>query len=438
MTANEKFFQEKRAAAVLKHGILDRYLPVFTSKTGSSATGGQVVYLDGFAGPGRYEPEDGQSVGAEGSPLLAMRTATAVQTFGRTLHCVFVERAPHHYENLCLTLEREVAGKNYEVLPGDVSGHLDRVLAVADDRPLLAFLDPFGTGLPYAEMTDRLLRRPTRPPTEVLLNFNLQSVWRIGGLLAGDETGTWNHGLDAVLDADWLPVRDKLAASTTNSPQSATASLARIDDFLGNEWWRDVFRNSRAKARHRGERTASARAAQVVAQEYCRRIEADTGYRSFSVPIRRQPGQEPFFMLILFYRYRGTPYAFNGAVSKANEAWRKFISERSPQPQAHLAEQEDLFGGTLTTGMTDEQNTRAEARRNQEWISMIARNVTTLLAVHGPVDVQDRTKDIFGTTLGLARETHLRAAWDLLANQGVALPRLKGKNKIENQTIRPA
>lgn len=44
------YFEKKQAAAVLKHGILRRYLHVFVSKTGSPA--GEVVYVDGYAGPG--------------------------------------------------------------------------------------------------------------------------------------------------------------------------------------------------------------------------------------------------------------------------------------------------------------------------------------------------------------------------------------------------
>jgi hypothetical protein len=133
------------------------------------------------------------------------------------------------------------------------------------------------------------------------------------------------------------------------------------------------------------------------------------------------------------------PYACNGAVSKANEEWRRFTNEQSQRQQARTVEQEDLFGGTLTTEVVSEQNTRTEIKLNQEWIDTIADNITTLTAVHGSVDVQSHTKALFGTTLGLAPETHLRVAWDQLSDRGVVLPRLNGtNNKIENQTIRPA
>ncbi|SDP98472.1 hypothetical protein [Lentzea jiangxiensis] len=139
-------------------------------------------------------------------------------------------------------------------------------------------------------------------------------MWRIGGLLTGDETDADAADLDAVLDIDWLPVQGEDDTQRVDNPQSVAASLARIDQFLGSEWWREVFSDARTKARGQGERAASARAAQEVAKEYCRRIEADTGYQAFPVPIRREPGQEPLFMMILFYRCPGAPYVFNEAV----------------------------------------------------------------------------------------------------------------------------
>jgi hypothetical protein len=55
MTNQSQFFKEQRPAAVLKHGILHRYLRVFASKTGSTAPGHRVAYLDGYSGPGQYQ-----------------------------------------------------------------------------------------------------------------------------------------------------------------------------------------------------------------------------------------------------------------------------------------------------------------------------------------------------------------------------------------------
>lgn len=83
--SSSPFFVRKKAAAVLKHGILNRYVVPFASKVGQDAPDGRVVHLDGYAGPGRYED------GTMGSPALILEAAARVADF-RRLECYFVER----------------------------------------------------------------------------------------------------------------------------------------------------------------------------------------------------------------------------------------------------------------------------------------------------------------------------------------------------------
>ena len=51
--ARDQYWEQQRLPRVFKHDLLRRHLPVFAGKTGSRAPG--VVYLDGFAGRGRYQ-----------------------------------------------------------------------------------------------------------------------------------------------------------------------------------------------------------------------------------------------------------------------------------------------------------------------------------------------------------------------------------------------
>lgn len=51
--AGDQYWEQRRLPSVLKHNLIRRYLPVFGGKTGSRAGG--LVYLDGYAGRGRYE-----------------------------------------------------------------------------------------------------------------------------------------------------------------------------------------------------------------------------------------------------------------------------------------------------------------------------------------------------------------------------------------------
>lgn len=412
VTANDQFFQTKQAAAVLKHGILARYPTVFATMAGYGRADGRVVYLDGYAGPGRYEPEGDAAEGEPGSPLIAIRTAGTVKAWKRTLHCVFVERKRMFADNLRDVLAREAEPElSYEVLDGDVQRHVDHVLSVAGSSPLFAFLDPFGTALPYVDLRHKLLERDSTLITEVLLNFNVQMVSRIGGYLTGDEEDE----------------------EITGSGRSAT--LARMDDFLGGPWWQTEFREARLS----DDEGSAAHAAMHVVEQFRRKVHDDTGFFTFAVPIRRRPHHHPLFVMLLFYRHSAAPYVFNESASKANEEWRQYLHDiELAELLESLKEQPNLFDlddEGSTTRLKEKQAKDAERRLEDEWITLIAENIEHHIET-GPLPVEARVGDLHGTTLGLAREKHLIRAWDRLANEGVVLPRDK-KQKPRKQTIYP-
>lgn len=259
-------------------------------------------------------------------------------------------------------------------MDGDVETRLGDALAIAGDSPLLAFLDPFGTALPYQQMVDRLMLRGANLKTEVLLNLNLEIVWRIGGFLTGDET-----------DED---------------------------------------------------RTASGRsAAQRVASEFCERVKAATGFGSFAVPIRRRPTHPPLFLMILFYRHAAAPYQFNDAVSGANGDWREHF--RQLDLAEELAKQQtepDLFGSEFTVEMSEKRRQSGRAASRPDVVCRDSHNIRSLLASQPALPVEARFADIYGPTMGLAREKHLRAAWDQLVEDGLIQPRNK-KEKLRKLTI---
>ncbi|MFE7243792.1 hypothetical protein [Streptomyces sp. NPDC057580] len=49
------YWQGKALPSVFKHELLKRYLPPFGGMTGTQSHDKRVVYLDGYAGEGRYE-----------------------------------------------------------------------------------------------------------------------------------------------------------------------------------------------------------------------------------------------------------------------------------------------------------------------------------------------------------------------------------------------
>ncbi|MCK9895650.1 three-Cys-motif partner protein TcmP [Frankia sp. AgB32] len=394
--ANDEFFQRRQAAAVLKHGVVRRYSTIFTTMTSTHSSGRRVVYLDGYAGRGGYED------GTPGSPLLALETARAVAGWDRHVESVFVEADRASYLELTKRLqEAATGGAQWRVRHGDVVEHLDETLELARGLPLLAFLDPFGTALPFDALVERILNRHETAPTEVLLNLNIDLVRRWGGLL---DLETRNIGQETI--------------------------LARLDRFFGDSWWRDVYLDTRGG----DSALAASQAALAVVDTFHERIRARTGHGAFCVPIRRKPHHLPLFILVLFHRHPVAPWKFNEAASLANADWRAACrSEALAQEGPPLPGQLSLLD--LAT-LPDEQAAVEEGRLEREWLAEISNNLRALAADGRSVPLVNRISEIYGRTLGQARDKHIRRAWDTLAKDGIVRPRASGV-RVHQDTLVP-
>ncbi|WP_445150493.1 three-Cys-motif partner protein TcmP [Baekduia sp. Peel2402] len=128
-----------------KHVLLGRYLsrwvPIFQHGHGKTDN---LVFVDGFAGPGIY------SGGQPGSPVVMLKTYLNAQRQPDTvLHCFFVEQSPKRHEEL----ERQIEGFRsdkikIETFLGDYSEHYEtiksRIATLGKSTAVFAFLDPFG------------------------------------------------------------------------------------------------------------------------------------------------------------------------------------------------------------------------------------------------------------------------------------------------------
>jgi three-Cys-motif partner protein len=155
-----------------KHTILRTYLnawfPIMSRKP-------RVVFLDGFAGPGRYEG------GEPGSPIIALESAkTHKAKLSKELAFLFIEERKDRANNLSKEVEALKCPDSFktQVKCGEFAPTLTAILnelAESDLRlaPTFAMIDPFGfAGIPF-ELMRRLLDNPS---CELFVSFMVDSI----------------------------------------------------------------------------------------------------------------------------------------------------------------------------------------------------------------------------------------------------------------------
>lgn len=190
-----------------KHAILSSYLDAWYPILAS--TNGRILYLDGFAGRGRY------ASGEPGSPLIALERLLGHAAWPRMQHrefiFLFIEYDAANVASLRTELaayrddyERRVGpwpkSVQWEVRQGAFADHATELTGYLRQQktrlaPTFAMVDPFGwTGMPMEVLADLL----DHPSCEVLVNFMVGFINRF--LEHPDQAG--NMGELFALDVD--------------------------------------------------------------------------------------------------------------------------------------------------------------------------------------------------------------------------------------------
>jgi len=167
------------AKIAILEGYLHAWFPIFGRGKGRF----DLLYVDGFAGPGEYTNH------SAGSPIAALRSATkaldasgAAWTAG-TIHCAFIE---HHKDRFNHLTERiaPFEGKSRLQIHLHQKWFVDGIAELKQQMPqafsgawpLFVFVDPFGaTGVPFETVASIL----GSPRSEVLINFDADAIARI-------------------------------------------------------------------------------------------------------------------------------------------------------------------------------------------------------------------------------------------------------------------
>ncbi|MEX1253046.1 MAG: three-Cys-motif partner protein TcmP [Dehalococcoidia bacterium] len=159
-----------------KHAILRKYLgawlPIMTSISS------RVLYVDGFAGPGRY------TGGEEGSPLIALRAALEhPKRITTEVVFVFIEKDESRAAHLQGEIQQFSNIPSNFVIQSACSPFDDTLTDVLDSideqgsrlAPCFAFIDPFGFAQTPFSVVKRIMAHPR---CEVLITFMYEFINR--------------------------------------------------------------------------------------------------------------------------------------------------------------------------------------------------------------------------------------------------------------------
>jgi three-Cys-motif partner protein len=218
---------------IAKIEILKAYLVAWFQIMGRSKRNQNLLYVDGFAGPGEYTNH------SEGSPLAALVAAktaiyrTGNQWIASAVHCAFIEPDRTRFEHLEQKINSVQSPANIAIHPYNLSfvnglAELRKDLPgpFKGDSPLVAFIDPFGaTGVPFATVTELL----ESPCSEVLINLDADGIARI--FQAGQAADHEPHLTAIFGDEEWkqtLSANDDFTTLCRKVLQLYKAKLKRL------------------------------------------------------------------------------------------------------------------------------------------------------------------------------------------------------------------
>ncbi|MBI2989190.1 MAG: three-Cys-motif partner protein TcmP [Deltaproteobacteria bacterium] len=158
-----------------KHIILKRYLdawlPIMTRWHG------RVLYIDGFAGPGKYQE------GEDGSPIIALKSALHHKaSLKAELVFLFVEAVSERYLHLDGLVKEMPLPRNFtaKTIHGKFDETVTGLLNYVDEQkvrlaPAFVFIDPFGFSHTPFTLIQRFM---TNPRCEVLITFMYEAINR--------------------------------------------------------------------------------------------------------------------------------------------------------------------------------------------------------------------------------------------------------------------
>ena len=213
MASTKEFFKKKKEWSNYKDALLGSYILPYFNKIMS--TGVEVVYIDGFAGKGKFDD------GTAGSPLLVKEKiyqAKANSRFNTKITPYFIE-----YEHAD-TLRSNLCDVSMNVIQGDYRVEVPKILKNSLRKNVFLYVDPFG--IKYLDFSIFSELDPRKfNSIELLLNFNSFGFLREGCRL---------------LKLDMEHIEDELPDFTIDSNDFKN-DIANMNRIANGDYWQVIL-----------------------------------------------------------------------------------------------------------------------------------------------------------------------------------------------------
>jgi len=236
---DREHFQDYREQTQVKHSILAAYLPAYYNILKRWSP--NLVYIDGFAGPGSYQRPNGEAFA--GSPMRALELIADNNDFSKQVSTIFIESDDKLFDELKSRVDNFYREHPQIRKPlcrrGTFSDSLNEILGRIGGKlaPTFLFVDPCGVRGTSFETIRAVMQNEK---CEAFIFFNIDGIRRIAGL------------------SDVSDVLVELMGSTSRA-EALHGKLKRTADTQDRE--------------------------KLILTEYCRAIEEEMGAR-FLIPFR--------------------------------------------------------------------------------------------------------------------------------------------------------
>ena len=274
---NKKFFESKNSWSVIKDKLLGSYLVPYFQKI--LATGKPVLYIDCFAGKGKFDD------GEKGSPLIAIdaRKSCLENTYYKSdnssIEMIFLE--PKHYKILSENVaECSPDNEFLNVIKGKYEDCILNILSDKSGYNIFLYIDPYGIkALDYSIFEN--MNKIGLSTIEMLINCNsfgfFRNACRVMKVNISNDEAFQN--LDDLVEYE---------PTVLTEGERAEELLNKI---AGGDYWKDIV------VKYNNGEINGYQAEKMLSEAYKKVLKQNFKY-VLDMPIRLKVGQRPKYRMI--------------------------------------------------------------------------------------------------------------------------------------------